>query len=310
MCLVFDMEATARSEFLLRAHAGVATKVPDDPASDSLRELLDEILQRAQTAWPTVTLATDAFLTHLGRHLSEELPILEGLRQIHSSDLYLAYACSRGDRNAILAFESQILNAVDTAVSRYRVSSDLVTEVKQRVRERALVSGEGAPRIDGFSGRGDLRGWVRVLAVREALQLTRHAQRELSVAADDERLHAFVTPGDAELEHAKARYRDEFAHAFDAALRGLPAREQTLLRQHVLDGLTVDQLGALYRVHRSTAARSLERARQAVLAATRTQLMARLQVRPGELDSILRLIRSRLEVTLRGLMGRRRKSRA
>jgi hypothetical protein len=32
-----------------------------------------------------------------------------------------------------------------------------------------------------------------------------------------------------------------------------------------------------------------------------------LQVRSSELDSILRLIRSRIEVTLRGLVGRRKR---
>ena len=94
--------------------------------------------------------------------------------------------------------------------------------------------------------------------------------------------------------------------AFDVALRSLPAREQTLLRQHVIDGLTIDQLGALYHVHRATAARSLERARQAILAATREQMMGKLRVRSSELDSILRLIRSKLEVSLHGLRRARR----
>jgi RNA polymerase sigma-70 factor (ECF subfamily) len=208
----------------------------------------------------------------------------------------------------VQAFEQHCLDGLAQTLSRYG-SADLIAEVKQRILERVLVSAAGAPRIARFSGRGDLRSWVRVMAVREAIGLTRRARRERPLDDDDDEalLHAFVTPADAKLEYMKSRYLDEFKQAFSAALRGLSARDQTLLRQHVVDGLSVDQLGALYHVHRSTAARNLQRARHAVLIATRARLEARLAVEPGELDSILRLIRSRLEVTLRWLVRRRRR---
>ncbi len=273
--------------------------------SDVIDRLLGEIMRSASAAWPTVELAPELFVAHIAKHLPEGVPIDTALRQMHTNDLYLACACAQGDDRAIAAFETHCLSVVESAVSRHRVSSDTAAEVKQRVRERALVGDSGPPRISGFSGRGDLRGWVRVMATREAMLLSRRARRETPVD-DEELLYAFVTPGDAELEQAKLRYRDEFKRGFDAALRSLPARDQTLLRQHVLDGLTIDQLGALYHVHRATAARNLERTRQAVLAATREQMMDRLRVRPSELDSILRLIRSKLEVTLRGLVRRRK----
>jgi RNA polymerase sigma-70 factor (ECF subfamily) len=144
------------------------------------------------------------------------------------------------------------------------------------------------------------------MATREAIDLLRHTRRE-STVDDDTALHSLVTPGDAELDHAKAHYVAEFKQAFTKALRSLAPRDQTLLRQHVIDGLTIDQLGALYDVHRSTAARNLERARQAILDATRQRFASALRVRHSELDSILRLIRSRLEVTLRWLVRRRRR---
>jgi RNA polymerase sigma-70 factor (ECF subfamily) len=143
------------------------------------------------------------------------------------------------------------------------------------------------------------------MAVREAIDLVRRSWREVAVD-EDLPLHTFVTPGDANLEHTKRYYCEEFKQAFSAALRGLSARDQTLLRQHVIDGLSIDQLGALYHMHRATAARSLQRARHALLDATRAHLASRLAVGPRELDSILRLVRSRLEVTLRGLVRRPR----
>jgi RNA polymerase sigma-70 factor (ECF subfamily) len=292
------MSASTWSDMLVGLASGPA------PA-DTIDRILADILRTAAAAWPTVELDPEAFVRHLGRHLPEGVALETALRQMNTSDLYLACACAQGDPRAIAAFETHCLSVVESAVTRNGVGSDIVAEVKQHVRERALVSDAGPPRIASFSGRGDLRGWVRVMATRESILLARRARRETPVD-DEELLHAFVTPGDAELEQAKGQYRDEFKRAFDAALRSLPAREQTLLRQHVIDGLTIDQLGALYHVHRATAARNLERARQAVLAATRQQMMGRLRVRPSELDSILRLIRSKLEVSLRGLIRKRK----
>src|SRR5262249_41683920 len=90
----------------------------------------------------------------------------------------------------------------------------------------------------------------------------------------------------------KRVYRREFELAFREAVQSLSDRERILVRQHFLDGVSVNDLGRLYRVHRATAGRWLERARDALLAATRARLMARLAVpaaprrgpraRPGE----------------------------
>jgi RNA polymerase sigma-70 factor (ECF subfamily) len=273
----------------------------------SIPATLDDIVRAARGAWPTVVLSPDDFVSHLARHAPGGVASEAALAELHTTDLYLARACALGDRRAIEAFERHCLPCVAPTVARYRLGSDLVREIEQRVRERALVGAGGPPRIDSFSGRGDLRGWVRAIAAREAIDVLRRARRETAIddADDDAALHALVTPRDPELEHAKAHYVAEFKQAFSAALHGLSPRDQTLLRQHAIDGLTIDQLGALYRVHRATAARSLERARHAVLEATRERLASVLRLRPSEVDSVLRLIRSRIEVTLRGLLRRR-----
>lgn len=59
--------------------------------------------------------------------------------------------------------------------------------------------------------------------------------------------------------------------------------ERDLLRQHVLHGRTIDEIGAALGVHRGTAARRIARARETLLKGTRRRLMARLRVTRGEL---------------------------
>jgi RNA polymerase sigma-70 factor (ECF subfamily) len=138
------------------------------------------------------------------------------------------------------------------------------------------------------------------MATRQALRRQCRARREQATDDDDLWQH-LVSAEPRMFDHAKEFYRREFKRAFETALRALPDREKTLLRQQYLDRATLDELALLYRVHRATAARILGRARDLVLASTRDRLMAELDVPSQELDSILRMIWSRIEVSLRAL---------
>lgn len=144
------------------------------------------------------------------------------------------------------------------------------------------------------------------MAVRQALQRQCRARREVPVE-DDELLQRIEAPGNLALDHAKGLYRQEFKRAFEGALQALPDRQRTLLRQHYVDGLTIDELGSLYRVHRSTAARLLVRARLLVLEATRTRMMADLHVQSQDVDSIIRMIQSQVDINLDNLRRARRR---
>jgi RNA polymerase sigma-70 factor, ECF subfamily len=70
---------------------------------------------------------------------------------------------------------------------------------------------------------------------------------------------------------------------------------------HLIDALTIDQIAAVQGVHRATAARWLERARETLSRATRKDFMARLGTDPFEADEILRWVQSRIELSLGGL---------
>jgi RNA polymerase sigma-70 factor, ECF subfamily len=71
----------------------------------------------------------------------------------------------------------------------------------------------------------------------------------------------------------------------------------------VLDGLTIDQIGALQGVHRATAARWIERAREEVSRNVRRELMKELGMDPFETDEILEWVQSRVELSL-SVLGR------
>ncbi|WP_395812894.1 sigma factor-like helix-turn-helix DNA-binding protein [Archangium minus] len=56
------------------------------------------------------------------------------------------------------------------------------------------------------------------------------------------------------------------------ALAALPSRERTVLRLHLVEGLSLERIGTVYRTHKSTVSRWLARAREEVLAGTRSRL--------------------------------------
>src|SRR5262249_4148461 len=106
-----------------------------------------------------------------------------------------------------------------------------------------------------------------------------------------------------ELEYIKAEHRGEFTSAFREALASLSPRDRNLLRLHFVEGMPPEHIGALYRVHRTTVMRWLQAAQVAVLAETKRMLMERLHLSPSECDSLLQILRSRLQVTLSSFLS-------
>jgi RNA polymerase sigma-70 factor (ECF subfamily) len=269
---------------------------PSDPAA--LESALANAVAAAAAAWPEVKLAAEEFVPYLAIRLPAGDDPVESLAALQVADLYLACACSRGDPGALAAFDARCLSVVDLALARMSAPRAVVDEVKQMVRRLLLVAEGRPPRIVDYAGRGDLRGFVRVTAVREALHLLRRGRPELALDTAADALGVRAASDDPELAYLKDLYRAEFKIAFREAMGALSDRQRNLIAQHFLDGLTLEQMAALYRVHRATVVRWLAAAREALLRGTHRAMTARLKVRPAELDSILRLIDSQLDVSI------------
>ncbi|HUJ62173.1 MAG TPA: sigma factor-like helix-turn-helix DNA-binding protein [Kofleriaceae bacterium] len=222
----------------------------------------------------------------------------------HLGDVYLACGLAHGDPAALATFEHTTLPAVARGLGRLASSPDARRELLQALRERMLVGKDGKRGIAGYDGRAPLAIWLRVCAARLGL---RSAERERRVVdLGDEQL-AQLAPGvpDPELAYLRAHYGDRFRAAFAAAVGELAPRERNLMRHAVIDGLGIDQIAAIYHVHRATAARQLERARRQLIERTREHMRQALGVSETELDSILRVLMSMADVTLRHVLARR-----
>ena len=249
--------------------------------------------------WPRDWVTPEAFRAYVAERTREGPPA----RERDLAALYLACACVQGVPAAIRAFEDGYVPEIRRAGERARLSADAVTELTQTLRRDLIVAGEGArPKLAEYAGRGDLRGWLKVTAMRAALKSIRKDGKPR--ARESALLELRSAGDDPELSYMKALYGDAFRAAFHAAIESIDTRDKNVLRQHFIEQLTIDDLGELYRVHRATAARWVQAARENLLKATRREFARHAQVSPAECDSVLRLVQSRFDVTLRRLLAK------
>lgn len=263
-----------------------------------LEATLSSRFERAARCWPSVHVEAAAWARYLGERVPEAEDLLTALARVETDDLYLACACAAGDAVALSVFDAELLPTVEGAVRRIGRSEEFVSEIQQRLRHRLFVQDDKERlRILDYTGQGALRNWLRAAAVRLALNLKKSVGRE--DALEDRFEQELVSPAsDPELHAIKGQLRSEVKRALEEALRALSPEERNLLRLHLVDGLSIDKLGVLFQVHRSTTARRIERARQEVLRLTRERLMERAGVSPSDMNDVLNLVKSQLDVSI------------
>jgi len=254
-----------------------------------LESLLRQRVDAARSRFAKVHLDDEAFIAHVARHLPRDLVALKSL---DADGLYLACACGQGDRAALADLDARILSKVPVWVARMPgIGAD---DVQQELRQKLLMP---PAHILDYGGRGALERWVRVAANRCAIDMQRMKKPEIS----DELDHLWDGP-DPELDLAKLRDQKAVRAALHDALHGLPARDRSLLRLHYVEGVSLDQLATLERVHRATVARWLSAAREAVVERVRALINERLRLSDREGESLLRFVRSRLDLSLRRVL--------
>ena len=269
-----------------------------DRTPSALEPALTTAWERARNAWPQLPLAPEDF----GRYLAERVgddDVGKALGALEIEDLYLACGCCLGQREALAAFDRMHLAQISQFVASFDRGQPFADEVRQRVSAKLLTgeAGEG-PRIGEYTGRGALGGWVRITATRTALNLLRTAGERADAPLEE----GLAGSADPELELIKSQAGAEVAQALRRAIPELSADARTLLKLHYVDGLTMDQIAPMFQAHRATVARWIAKAREHLLSATRQALAARLGCSGREVDSLLGLARSQLEISLRQLL--------
>ncbi|MDI1449851.1 sigma factor-like helix-turn-helix DNA-binding protein [Polyangium sp. 6x1] len=255
------------------------------------------LVRRAREAWPGIEVPEDEFSAELAAHAAGSSAPSERA----AVEMWLALACARGDGKALRELEARAFPGARAALARMGLSADAIDEALQSLREKLFVAQEGQPaRILAAAAHGDLAGVIRVAAMRTALNLKRRDHR--LALGDAPLFEELAAEDDPELDALKEEHRAAFKAALEDALRGLSPRERTLLRMHLVHGLSIDTIGVTYRVHRATAARWLSAIREKLDHEARRLLRERRGLTDPEVESLARLVESRIQVSFQRVL--------
>ncbi len=259
-------------------------------------EMLAKAIDAARTRWPGVPFEAEA----LARFLASKGLSADARSPERLEELALTQACSVNLPNAIGCLEASFGRAIREAITRASASGD-VDEMAQRVRLRLFTQtpARGA-KIAEFTGEGALTAWLRTVATRVALTA-------VSATADTDQLEAHLEKLVLELPSPEDRVARDQARAMlkrvlSQAVRALGPRERTLVKLSGVDGLTMEQIGVVYGVHKATVSRWLGSIRADLLRATQQVMREQLKLSSSEAFELVGAAGSQLELSISRLL--------
>jgi len=96
----------------------------------------------------------------------------------------------------------------------------------------------------------------------------------------------------------KVRYRETFNRALAIALRQLEKHERLILRMNLVERVSTTKIAALYKVSQPTVSRWIQRAARNIFATVKDLVCDELDIDTRELESLLLLVRSQIEVPI------------
>ncbi len=299
---ILGVVPAGRDEFVREA-----TRAPGPNGDDALAQALSSFWDRGAAAWPGTQTPADLARAVADRVSAAEDPV-GTLDALDAGELWLAAGCSSGDRWATRELESTLWPAVVPALAHLRLEAAALEDIKQITLQRLLT---GAPQANAkileYAGRGRLRALVKVVALRLGVDVIRRRTREpTESAAPDDWLVERLSTGmlSPESRAMKTEHTHAFKEAFGVAVQELSDRARGVLRLHVLHQCTIDEIGALHGVHRSTAARWIAEARDSIGNRVRRHLRSSLGLTSQGVESLLESLDSQLDLSLSRLLPR------
>lgn len=264
-----------------------------------------EVAERVKAALPMLRVDLQHFFGWVREILEQNGTSTDAIAGLNVEDLFLAYACSQGDATALQMFERECADELKAVAARLRISEIDRDDIRQKLWDKLFTNGpQRRMRILEYHGAGHLRHWFRVLATRCILDDLRESKRRKNrqLHSNEVMLSVKVTEDDPELASIRRQYQVAFRSAFRMAVEGLMPEERNILKCHYLMGMSTEQIGKAFGIHKATAARYLVRTREKLLRDTRELVKRSLRANTDELSSVMRLFDEGLSTSLSGLL--------
>jgi RNA polymerase sigma-70 factor (ECF subfamily) len=201
--------------------------------------------------------------------------ISDFLTHLRVEELALARACALGSEAAwelfMTRYREKLYGAAHSMVQEDANARELADSLYSDLYGTRTADGRRISKLNSFTGRGSLEGWLRAVLAQEWVNLYRRQHRLVSLEEQAEAGQQFEAKTPDPVQTIDTRLRE----ATDQALGSLAAEDKFILASYYLDGRTLAEIARLLGVHESTISRKLEK----ITAGTRKAILAGLMKR-------------------------------
>jgi len=288
---------------------------------------VDAIHARCSDVYPDFDLPLEDFKQAIIRAVNKDVDALpdqekvpsaaeirEFINERQNADLYLTLGCAAGNEQAWWRFDREYRSMIDRLayhlVGQRMDANELIDSVYVELYGTKTTDGVRQSKFRTYTGRGTLRGWLRSVISRAAVDLYRgrHAEVPLEDVSETRSVGNETSMVD---EIVRVRYRPATIAAIDKALSSLDAHEKLLLVFYHVEDLKLREIasileaptsslrrwfqrrkqkaGTAKRIHESTVMRWLENVYRKVSERFRTELKTNYGFNSAEIDICLKI---------------------
>jgi RNA polymerase sigma-70 factor (ECF subfamily) len=174
-------------------------------------------------------------------------------------ELALARACAAGNNSAWEIFLTRYREKLYLSALRIAREDSAARELADGLYADLYGTntrdGQRVSKLNSYSGRGSLEGWLRTVLAQEYVNRYRRTKRLVSLEEESEEGVQFQAPDPEQVPVADSR----LAEATDEVLAFLGGEDRLLLSAYYLDGRTLAEIARMLGVHESTVSRKLDK---------------------------------------------------
>jgi len=196
--------------------------------------------------------------------------VSEFLSSLRLEELALARACAQGHEKAweifLTRYREKLYTAAHSIAREDSAARELADSLYADLYGTRTNDGQRVSKLNSYTGRGSLEGWLRAVLAQEYVNRFRREQRLVSMEEQTEAGAQFAAAATDPTDAIDSRLEE----VTDETLAHLAPEDKFILAGYYLDGRTLAEIARVLGVHESTISRKVERItvsiRKAILA--------------------------------------------
>jgi RNA polymerase sigma-70 factor, ECF subfamily len=182
------------------------------------------------------------------------------LLTLRVDELALARACAAGHNSAweifLTRYREKLYHSALRIAREESAARDLADSLYGELYGTTTREGARISKLESFTGRGSLEGWLRTVLAQEFVNRYRRTKRLVSLDEEIEEGAQFAAP---EPEPASSVDPRRLESLTDAALAGLSSEDRLVLAAYYIDGRPLTEVARMLGVHESTISRKVHK---------------------------------------------------